>query len=92
MLEGPKSVRSKMITLLSFITCMCMAEMPMVFWSWIQCPNVLLVVVVMGVCVVINAVVWDMVMMMMKMIKECTFLILNAMDMVCFVLVDCIFS
>jgi hypothetical protein len=82
MLEGPKSVRSKMITLLSFITCMCMAEMPMVFWSWIQCPNVLLVVVVMGVCVVINAVVWDMVMMMMKMIKECTFLILNAMDMV----------
>lgn len=29
MLDGPKSVRSKMTTLLSFITCMCMAEMPM---------------------------------------------------------------
>lgn len=53
----------------------------------------LLVVVVMGVCVVTNAVVCDMVMKMkMKMRKECTFLILNAMDMVCFVLVDCIFS
>lgn len=51
----------------------------------------LLVVVVMGVCVVTNAVVCDMV-MKMKMRKECTFLILNAMDMVCFVLVDCIFS
>jgi len=54
----------------------------MFFWSWIQCPNVLLVV---EVSVVINAVVWDMV-MKMKMSKECTFLILNAMDMVCFVL------
>lgn len=29
MLEGPKSVRSKITTLLSYITCMCMAEMPM---------------------------------------------------------------
>lgn len=40
---------------------------------------------VVEVSVVINAVVCDMVMMMvMKMSKECTFLILNAMNMVCF--------
>lgn len=38
MFDGPKFVRSKIMTLLLFSTCMCIAEIPMLLWSWIQWP------------------------------------------------------